>query len=419
MREAPNLQRLDGRPVPSRTDEIRAFMSIRNEISRLPFTLAHHRNLGVHRFLVIDNGSCDGTIDYLLGQPDVHVFTTTSSYQDARNGIDWIEMLLHFYGADRWCLLLDADEHLVYPACESIGLPTFCIALEERGLNCLATLFLDLYADRPIAETHFAPGQSPLETCHFFDPAGYYRFPSNASHIPRVYGGPRARLFWPEIDLADYAGRIPSYVERAFDEDAYLTQHADVAAEVRAGRFASGLQHFLQYGRLEGRAVLLRGVPDWPEHTYRALHPDVNESVIQGTFSSGLEHYLRHGQFEGRLFWNTGPPCVSQVPLLRWDTDMRLGVGRHQLLGGTWRRNDAVGGAMLHFKLVADLVVRADATVDEPATTRQSTWALENQRYREGLRTNPTLSAMRPDSASYRDAQQLIELAIITPLSEV
>ena len=419
MREAPNLQRLDRRPVPSGTNEIRAFMSIRNEIRRLPFTLAHHRDLGVHRFLVIDNGSSDGTIDYLLAQPDVHVFTTTASYQQARNGIDWIEMLLHFYGVDRWCLVLDADEHLVYPACESVGLPAFCLALEERGLNCLATLFLDLYADRPIAETNFAPEQSPLESCRFFDPAGYYRFPSSASQVPRIYGGPRARLFWPEIDLAEYSDRIQSYVERALDEDAYLTQHPDVAAEVRAGRIASGLQHFLQFGRLERRAVSLRRVADWPEDLYRTLHPDVGQSVTEGTFSSGLEHYVRYGQSEGRLFWNTGPPCVSQVPLLRWASDMRLGVGRHQLIGGTWRCNDAVGGAMLHFKLMADLVARADATVDDPASTPESTWALENQRYREALRTNPTLSAMTPASASYRDAQQLVELDIITPLSEV
>jgi hypothetical protein len=419
MRDAPNLKRLDGRSIPSGTYEIRAFISIRNEIDRLPFTLAHHRDLGVHRFLVIDNGSRDGTIDYLLAQPDVHVFTTTASYQQARNGIDWVEILLHFYGVDRWCLVLDADEHLVYPACESVGLPAFCLTLEERGLNCLATLFLDLYADRPIAETHFAREQSPLESCHFFDPAGYYPFPSSASHVPRIYGGPRARLFWPELDLAEYAERIPAYVERAFDEDAYLTQHPDVGAAVGAGRIASGLQHFLQFGQLERRAVSLRRVPDWPEDIYLALHPAVAQSVTEGTFSSGLEHYVRYGQFEGRLFWRTGPPCLSQIPLLRWAPQMRLGIGRHQLVGGTWRRNDAVGGAMLHFKLAADLVARADATVDDPAGTAESTWSLENQRYREALRTNPTLSAMTPESALYRDAQQLVELDIITALSDV
>jgi len=419
MRPATDLQRLDSRAVPDRTDEIRAFLLVRNEIQRLPFTLAHHRTLGVHRFLVIDNGSSDGTVDYLLAESDVHVFGTTVSYQATRNGTDWIEMLLHVYGKHCWCLLLDADEHLVYPECQSVGLPAFCITLEEHGLNCLATLFLDLYADCPIAETDFTSGRSPIETCRFFDSTGYHHFPSSASHIPRIYGGPRARLFWPEIDLAGYARQVPSYVERAFDQGAYLTQHADVASEVQAGRLKSGLQHFIRYGRLERRAVSLRPVPDWPEHLYCTLHPDVNEGVIRGTFASGLEHYVCHGQFEGRLFWNAGPPCMSQVPLLRWDTDMRLGVGRHDLLGGTWRRNDAVGGALLHFKLCADLARRADTIVEDPTSARESAWTLENQRYREGLRRNHKLSAIGPDSGSYRDAQQLVELGIITPLSEL
>jgi glycosyltransferase involved in cell wall biosynthesis len=419
MRERSDLRRLDCRAVPSSRDEIRAFLLVRNEIRRLPFTLAHHRALGVQRFFVVDNGSSDGTIDYLLAETDVHLYETTASYQDARNGIDWLELLLHVYGQDRWCLLLDADEHLVYPECETVGLPEFCRALEARGLNCLATSFVDLYADGSIADTHLSLERPPLEICRFFDSRGYYSIPCGGSHVPRIFGGSRARLFWPEIDLYSYSSRMASYVERAFDQVAYLAEHADVAAEVREGRLRSALQHFVDYGRFDPRSVRIREVPEWPEHVYLALYPDVRQSVKEGTFASGLEHFVRHGQFEGRLVWNSGPPCVSQVPLVRCDTDVSIDIGRHSLTGGTWRRRDAVGGALLHFKLTSDLVPRAETVLKLRGTARESSWALENKRYREVIERDPTLSAMTADSVSYRDARQLVEVGIITSLSEL
>ena len=56
---------------------------VRNEKLRLPSTLRHHRSLGVRRFFALDNGSTDGTLDYLCGEPDVHVFSTSSSYAES------------------------------------------------------------------------------------------------------------------------------------------------------------------------------------------------------------------------------------------------------------------------------------------------------------------------------------------------
>lgn len=416
--EPASLRRLDNRPVPPSEGEIRAFLLVRDEIQRLPFTLAHHRTLGVHRFLVIDNASSDGTVDYLLGEPDVHVFTTDASYQSARNGTDWLETLLHVYGDARWCLLLDADEALVYPDCGATSIPTFCRKLGERGLNCLATLFVDMYSDRPIAQADHGDRCSLLQSYPYFDSTGYHPFPSAASCMPRFYGGPRARLFWPEIDLAGLSDRVRRYVERAFDEQAYLAAYQDVAAAISPRGVKSALDHYQRFGHVEGRTAAFRPVDDWPEDGYLASNPDVREGIARGTFGSGLEHFVKCGQFEGRLLWHEGPPCMSQVPLVRWQKGMRLGVGRHGLNGGTWRRSDAVGGALLHFKLTADLAGRAEVAVDDRAT-RTLDWAQENQRYLECLGRDPRLSAMWPGSVLYRDAHQLVELGIVTPLSSL
>jgi hypothetical protein len=419
MRERWDLRRLDNRSVPTIRDEVRAFLIVRNELHRLRFSLDHHRALGVDRFFVVDNGSSDGTVDYLRGETDVHVYETHDSYQAARNGVDWLEVLLHVYGRDRWCLLLDADEFFVYADCDVVRVPEFCWMLEERGLNCLATAFVDLYADCAIAATHLARTRPPIETCRFFDAGGYYHYPIDAQRVPRIFGGPRARLFWPEIDLAGDSARIASYVERAFDEAAYVGEHADVAGELRGGHLRSGLQHFSEYGRFEARSVRIRDVAEWPERDYLAMHPDVRQSVKDGTFASGLEHFVRYGQFEGRLVWKSGPPCISQVPLVRYNTGMSVAIGRHGLTGASWRRKDAIGGALLHFKLTSDLVARSETALAERWPDQDSAWVLENRRYQEVIRRVPTLSAMHVGSTSYRDARQLAELGIVTPLSEL
>lgn len=407
-------RRLDSRPLPQGSGETRAFMLVRDELRRLTSTLAHHRRLGVDRFFIVDNGSHDGTVDYLLEQPDVHVFQSFASYQQAHLGIDWLEQLLYDYGDARWCLLLDADEHLVYPDCESRSLREYCAALEHRGVDCLLTMFVDCYSDRPIAETHVEPGQAPLELCPFFDSSGYYRIGSGGSPVPRWYGGPRARLFWPEFDPS-----LTAHVGRAFDEEAYLSRHADVREAVGQGVFASGLEHFRLYGHAEERAFTLRQVDDWPETAYLRANPDVRRAVQAGTFQSGLDHFVRHGQFEPmRMGRGSAPPCLSQVPLVRWRSGMRLDVGRHQVHGVTWPREDVVGGALLHFRLMADLAAPARA-VDAFAAPTEPSWALENERYRYVLQLYPGLCAMDSRSVRYQHSHQLTELALITPVSQL
>jgi len=58
---------------------IPCFAVMRDEAVRLPHWLAHHRALGVDRFLIVDNGSTDGTLDMLRAEPDVTVWRTSRS----------------------------------------------------------------------------------------------------------------------------------------------------------------------------------------------------------------------------------------------------------------------------------------------------------------------------------------------------
>jgi hypothetical protein len=429
------LTKVDNNEVQCSEQGVLAFCVLQNELSRLPWVVRHHRALGIERFFFIDNGSTDGSADYLLSQPDAYVFRTEGSYRDARNGMDWVEELLKLYGTERWCLIFDCDEHLVYPGSQYFPIRQLCDALENKRLNCLATMFIDMYSNRPILRTWPGKGQGLVETCPFFDQKGYWNFPAFGSDVPRIFGGPRARLFWPEVNLSEQDALLRRSLEASFDEQFYLARYPDVESEIKAGKFANGLDHYRWQGRFEGREYLLNFSDDWPEEQYLSGNSDVREAVNSRQIASGLYHYLRFGQFERRFLCY--PPLMAQIPLLKWHPEMKIEAGRHVVRGANWRRNDAVGGVLLHFKLMKDLIGRSAAVQASGEDTSSSPhWGQENARYHEVLTKNPKLRAVTPwcrtqtllatldgtegpISSHYRDSNQLVQLGLITPINEL
>ncbi len=207
------LTPLTDRPIPQDLREIRLFNFVRNERARIVYFLDYHRKLGVNRFLMVDDHSTDGTREFLLAQPDVHVFTANTSYKEAKSGIGWTKALCDQYGVNQWCLLLDADELLVYPACETTSLRTLCDRMEQEGSEALYTFMLDMYGPGQIEEAVCAPGQSFFEICPFFDRS--YHFVKRihlrgAAPFPplEVLGGPRARCFYPPQGEHSYLRRL-------------------------------------------------------------------------------------------------------------------------------------------------------------------------------------------------------------------
>jgi hypothetical protein len=72
-----------------------------------------------------------------------------------------------------------------------------------------------------------------------------------------------------------------------FDEHYYLTEYPNVAAAVKAGEFATGYDHYIEYGQYEGYSPS----PYWDESYYLQENPDVAAAVRAGTISSGFMHY--------------------------------------------------------------------------------------------------------------------------------
>ncbi|KPQ06964.1 MAG: Glycosyl transferase family 2 [Rhodobacteraceae bacterium HLUCCA12] len=179
-------------------DSLLLFCTLRNERARLPYFLAYYRDLGIEHFLFVDNGSDDGSREYLAEQPDASVWTTDASYRDARFGMDWINALLARHGHGRWALVVDVDEFLVYPFHDTRPMRALTDWLDASGIRAFGTLLLDMYPKGPVADHPCIEGQNPLEVACWFDSANY-----TIARNPRlrnlwIQGGPRARVFFAD-----------------------------------------------------------------------------------------------------------------------------------------------------------------------------------------------------------------------------
>ncbi|MDO8881432.1 MAG: glycosyltransferase family 2 protein [Pseudotabrizicola sp.] len=190
--------------------DILCFMTVRNEMLRLPHFLDHHRKLGVDHFLIVENDSTDGTRDYLAAQADVSLWTTKASYKLSRFGLDWVTWLQMRHGHGHWCLTLDADELLIYPYWETRNLPALTGWLDDQGLEAMGAMMLDLYPEGPLSEAEIAAGGDPLTVMRWFDAGNYAVQVQDRMGNLWIQGGPRARLFFEtEPRRAPTLNKIP------------------------------------------------------------------------------------------------------------------------------------------------------------------------------------------------------------------
>ncbi len=291
----PDLVRCDERSDRLGKDDIVGVSCVRNEMPRLPYFLEHQRKAGIDRFFFVDNGSTDGSLEYLLSQDDAHVYSTHASYAGSHCGVGWLNRVLHCHAAGHWALTLDADELLVYPRCESEDLHRLTQHMDAAGAETLQTFMLDMYSDRPIRDTHCQPGRPFLDICPYFDQDSY---PERGPLGLPYRGGPRWRLFWDGHKTAGPSPVLQKFPLVKWRSGLDYVASTHIIRGAVPAPFSGVLLHFKFFSDLYRSAEIeARRGEHWDGAAqYKAYWQVLNEDPDASPFFSGSLKYANSNQ---------------------------------------------------------------------------------------------------------------------------
>ena len=116
---------------------------------------------------------------------------------------------------------------------------------------------------------------------------------SSTAIVNGISGGVDINVFKDEILINKF--KEEDYYMYLFSENWYLWKYNDVATVVKECKLASGYEHYIKYGREEGRQPVPPIPENFKEKDYLELNPDVEEAVNKGIYVSGAHHYLMYG----------------------------------------------------------------------------------------------------------------------------
>ena len=171
-------------------ESVIAICVAKNDLTKMKGFINHHRKLGIHNFVILDNDSTDGSIEWLLEQNDVFLLQTKIPYTTNRREA-WVNRIMAYFGDERWYYVADSDELLVYEDCENRGINELIRFFEAKGIVRARALMVDMYAKAK----YYKDGkiEEYLNECIYFDSDTYYE--SERHQLDLICGGPRERIF--------------------------------------------------------------------------------------------------------------------------------------------------------------------------------------------------------------------------------
>lgn len=198
IRKSRELSAVQNRTKQVNRDDILLFSTLRNERIRLPYFLKYYRDLGIGHFFLVDNGSDDGTREYLSEQTDVSLWTSRGSYRKSQFGTDWLNFLKNRYAHGHWVLVVDPDEFLIYPYCDTRPIRALTDWLDAGNKRSYSAMLLDMYPDGSVDDVKYREGDDPFRSLAYFD-SGNYTVRENPRYGNLwIQGGPRQRVFFAD-----------------------------------------------------------------------------------------------------------------------------------------------------------------------------------------------------------------------------
>jgi hypothetical protein len=137
--------------------KVSLYAVVRDEMFFMPAFFDHYRRLGVQQFIVLDDGSSDGTSEFLEGQPDCAVLSTQFSYGQMlslrsadgrltrdRAGVFLRRAIPKKYLLGKYVVYADADEFLILPP-EVGSLSVLIDQLASSRIDCVAASLIDFF----------------------------------------------------------------------------------------------------------------------------------------------------------------------------------------------------------------------------------------------------------------------------------
>lgn len=242
------------RPVLIDEDSVLCLALAHNEVHIILQFLEHYRSLGVTQFIIVDDHSTDGTAELLAEQEDVTIYNPKPGSSYKKDKIAWRCDLLDQMADQRWVLLPDIDEHLVFPSMEKRDIHSLISHLEKEDARALFTVMVDMYADKPLKD-HVFDGGRLLDVFPFFDApsdptVGYRLMPPAKRFLKRfptppicAYGGLRDRMFYSENNSSSFIGdfllRNFANMDRPLDPNFWQKITNSITRRVTKHRFAA------------------------------------------------------------------------------------------------------------------------------------------------------------------------------------
>jgi hypothetical protein len=163
--------------------------AVKNDLEKIQFQYEKLIRIGVENFCYIDNGSKDGTLEWLMKAENLSVYQTKDTFSSQRKNI-WYYKVMKEYPLGQWFLILDSDEVPSFPHDESIQIPSLISFLELNEIENIDSFFVDLYPNKPIKEMEY---DFPLDNFNYFDNKFYLKATFKGLSVK---GGFRERVFF-------------------------------------------------------------------------------------------------------------------------------------------------------------------------------------------------------------------------------
>jgi hypothetical protein len=203
---ARDIQYIDGKTVLShKKNELTVVCLVKNGMEHLDTFLNHYQELGVKHFLFIDNGSTDGTVDFLKNRNNITLYWTTLPHKHYESEIR--RTIIENLCSNSWCLCVDIDELFDYPYSNKVALAHFLEYLNQYQYTAVISYMLDMFPRELAASNPDDPGALVRNNCYYdisdIKKDNYYNHNNSLCNynrladkaMPYYYGGIRHKYF--------------------------------------------------------------------------------------------------------------------------------------------------------------------------------------------------------------------------------